>query len=76
MAHFLLIYDRTSGTLLRESSFESGSAARLARFTAEAEFAERDEVEVVTLTAASEADLRTTHARYFLRLDELAARLG
>jgi hypothetical protein len=47
-----------------------------ARFRAESEFRSRWEVEVLALTAASEDDLRRTHGRYFLGLEELADRIS
>lgn len=76
MAHFLLVYDRATGQLVRQATFGDGSSALTARFEAEAEFAGRPEIEIVALSAASEEDLRRTHARYYLSLDELAARIG
>jgi hypothetical protein len=75
MAHFLLVYDRNAGRLIRQQQFADAGAAFAARFVAEGEFAGRREVEIVALTADSEEDLRTTHGRYFLDLDELAARI-
>lgn len=74
MAHFLLVYDRSSGELVRQRSFKDGAAALRARFQAEHEFKDQPNIEIVALSAASEADLRRTHARYFLGLNELAAR--
>jgi hypothetical protein len=76
VAHFLLVYDRASGTLVRQDAFADDAAALRARFDAEREFAEQPNIEIVALSAASEDELRRTHARYFLRLDELAARLS
>ncbi|MDO9355771.1 MAG: hypothetical protein Q7T55_18885 [Solirubrobacteraceae bacterium] len=76
MAHFLLIYDRSTGTLVRQEQYDSGVDAMRARFKAEIEFDGRDEIEVAALDAASEEDLRRTHGRYFLTLAELADRLG
>ena len=76
MAHFLLIYDRSAGKLVRQEEFERSGLALDARFAAEEEFVGRPEIEIVAFTAASEEDLRRTHARYFLTLDELAARMG
>lgn len=76
MSHFLVVYDRTAGELVSLDQFESASSAMQARFRAEAEHRGRKDVEVVALTAASEEDLRRTHGRYFLGLDELASRIG
>ncbi len=76
MSHFLLVYDRTAGLLVRQEEFLTSDAAMHARFAAEDEFRDRPEIEIVDLSAASGDELRRTHARYFLTLDELAARLG
>jgi len=76
MSHFLLVYDRDAGLLVREQRYESGADAMRARFAAESEFAERPEIEVVALVAESEEDLLVTHGRYFLGLAELAERIA
>lgn len=76
MSHFLLIYDRTAGLLLRHEEYDSSLDAMRARFKAEIEFEDRPEVEVAALDAASEEELRRTHGRYFLTLAQLADRLG
>ena len=75
MAHFLLIYDRDAGRLVRQEQYGSSAEAMQARFAAEREFAGQEQVEVVALTAESEEALRRTHGRYFLTLAELADRL-
>jgi len=75
VAHFLLIYDRDAGELLRKEEFPTDAQALAGRFAAEAEFVGRPEIEIVALSAESEADLRDTHARYFLGLAELADRM-
>jgi hypothetical protein len=74
--HFLLVYDRNAGELLRKQRYEIGADAMRARFSAEAEFARRPEIEIVALMAESEEDLRVTHGRYFLGLTELADRIA
>ena len=76
MAHFLLVYNRAAGKLLRKQTFDDSAAALRARFEAESEFRQQPDVEIVALSAASEDDLRRTHARYFLNLGELAARMS
>ena len=76
MAYFLLVYDRSSGQLVRQLSFDDDATALRGRFDAEREFKEQPNIEIVALSAASEEDLRRTHARYFLRLDELAERMS
>lgn len=76
MAHFLLVYDRDAGVLVRKQEYETSALAMEARFLAEDEFRGRPEIEIVALAAASEEALRDTHGRYFLTLRELADRLG
>jgi hypothetical protein len=76
MAHFLLIYDRDAGQLVRQQQYDDAVGAIAARFAAENEFAGRREIEIVALTAESEDALRTTHGRYFLGLSELADRMS
>ncbi len=76
MAHFLLIYDRSAGKLVRQESYGSNGEAMRARFVAEGEFAGRPEIEVVVLVAESEEAMRRTHGRYFLGLSELVDRLA
>ena len=76
MAHFLLVYRRSSGELVRQEVFEDDSDALRARFAAEEEFKGQLDVEIVALNASSEEELRRTHARYFLRLEDLAARMS
>jgi hypothetical protein len=76
MTHFLLVYDRDAGKLVRKQVFAERGDAMEARFEAESEFAERPEVEVVALDAESEEELQRTHGRYFLGLTELADRMA
>lgn len=76
MAHFLIVYDRHAGELLRQTRFETSAAAMRARFAAEAEFRDRPEIEVVALVADSEEALQRTHARYFLDLAALGERMS
>jgi hypothetical protein len=76
VSHFLLIYDRLAGELVRQTEFNEAVEALNARFAAEKEFAGRVDIEIVSFAADSEDDLRRTHARYFLGLDELAARMA
>jgi len=76
MTHFLLVYDREAGELLRSEVFVERGDAMQARFRAESEFAGRSEIEVVALDAESEEELRRTHGRYFLTLTELAGRMA
>ena len=76
MTHFLLVYDRDAGQLLRQQVFADGPEAMQARFRAESEFAGRREIEIVALDAESDEELRRTHGRYFLSLAELAGRMA
>ncbi len=76
MSHFLIIYDRAAGQLLRQERFDHAADALTARFDAERVYGDRRNIEIVALSADSEDDLRRTHARYFLGLDELAARMA
>jgi hypothetical protein len=76
MAHFLIVYDRDAGELLRQARFGTSADAMQARFDAEKEFRGRPEIEVVALVAESEEALRRTHARYFLNLAALGERMS
>lgn len=76
MAHFVLIYDRPAGQLVRKQQFDSNAEALSARFEAEHEFRGRPEIEIVALTAESEEELMRTHGRYFLDLAQLVDRMA
>lgn len=76
MAHFLLIYDRRAGKLLRQAQFETDTEALDARFAAEAEYGAGSDIEILAISAASEAELRRSHGRYFLTSEELGERLA
>jgi hypothetical protein len=76
VAHFLIVYDRDAGTLVRQGRYETSAAAMEARFAAEAEFRGRPEIEVVAFVAESEEALRQTHARYILDLTALGERMS
>lgn len=76
MTNVLVVYDRSAGRLLREQQFEHRRDALAARFEAERQYRDHSNIEVVVLGARSRADLLRTHARYFLSLDELAARIA
>lgn len=75
MAHFLLVYDRAAGKLLREEQFATESEALAARFAAETEYGVQPDIEVLAISAASEEELRKSHGRYFLTSEELGERL-
>lgn len=76
MTHFLLVYDRAVGELVRKQEFAERADAMRARFLAETEFSGRREIEIVALDAESEHELQRTHGRYFLGLAELAGRIA
>jgi spore cortex formation protein SpoVR/YcgB (stage V sporulation) len=76
VTHFLIVYDRNKGELVRQTHFETSADAMQARFVAEREFRGRPEIEVVALVAESEDALRQTHARYFLDLTALGERMS
>ncbi len=65
MSLFVVVYDREAGRLvdLRQFSPSRGEAAMKARL--ELELGASPSTEVVILEAASEGQLRSTHARYF-----------
>jgi hypothetical protein len=76
MAHYLLVYDRRAGRLLRNQEFADRGVAMQARFDAESEYQGSRNIEIVVLEADSEESIRSTHARYFLTLSELAGRIA
>lgn len=72
MQHYLLVYDRREGRIVRRHQFDDAGVALAARFAAEREFDAAPDIEIVVLGAASLAALKQTHARYFKRVQELA----
>lgn len=72
MNHYLLIYDRRAGKIIRHRRFDVAGTALSARFEAEREFREQPDIEVVVLGADSWDALKQTHARYFYSVQELA----
>lgn len=68
--NFLVVYEQSSGKVELECFGDRDEALR-ARWARELVEADRPGVEVVVLTAESEADLRRTHGRYFRGLSEL-----
>ena len=76
MSHFLIVYRRSTGE--RESTDDLGSdRAEALRVLFEREARERgdSDLEVILLSAPSLDALKTTHARYFKTVRELAADL-
>lgn len=74
MTYFLVVFDRDEGRVLKEVPFEDQGEALRERFRAERLHRHNRAIEVVVLGAASEADLRRTHARYFTSFGQLVAR--
>ncbi len=75
MTHFLLVYDRRAGRLLQQREFATDADALAARFATEAEYGVQQNVEILAISAASEAELRKSHGRYFLSSQALGERL-
>ncbi|HEU0103362.1 MAG TPA: hypothetical protein VFR07_13680, partial [Mycobacteriales bacterium] len=73
VTHFLLVFDRDHGRLLREQGYQDNREALRERFRVE-RMHRGNNVEVVVLTADSRDALRHTHSRYFESLSDLAAR--
>ena len=72
MKHFLMQYERSTGTLISMERFTDAVEASTARLSLERSLLARGvEHEVVVLEAASEAALRRTHARYFMTPREI-----
>lgn len=73
MKHYLVIYDRSQGAMLgRLRSFRDSAKALDARFAAEREYRDQDDIEVVVLSGKSVDALRHTHGRYFEDARQLA----
>ncbi|HSC46855.1 MAG TPA: hypothetical protein VLG68_02070 [Gammaproteobacteria bacterium] len=72
MQHYLLIYNRHEGRIIRQLEFTDATRALAARFAAEREFREAADIEIVVLGAESLAALGQTHARYFKSVQQLA----
>jgi hypothetical protein len=71
MNHYLIVFDRAKGNVMRCEAFRSPSDALKARSEAESAFRGNDEIEVVVLGARSPEALRRTHSRYFKGLGQL-----
>ncbi|WP_062345607.1 hypothetical protein [Herbidospora yilanensis] len=76
MNHYLLVYDRRKGKLLRTQKFTDGREAIRNRFAAERDHVGDKDIEVVVLGARSFDALRQTHARYFSSVKDLASSFG
>lgn len=71
VSHFLVVFDRARGRVLREEPFEDERAALAERFRVEKEHRADADIEVVVLGADSPEALRRTHARYFMSISEI-----
>lgn len=72
MQHYLVIYDRRRGQIIKHRVYPNPKRALAARFDAEREFRDEPDIEVVVLGAESWESLRRTHSRYFKDVRELA----
>ena len=70
--HYLVVYDRRAGKIIRHRRFQAPNTALAARFDAEREFRADPDIEIVVLGADSWDALRETHSRYFEGVQELA----
>jgi hypothetical protein len=70
--HFLVVYDRRRGRIVRKQMYRDGTRALEARFAAEREFTDQPDVEVVVLGGDSWPSVERTHSRYFSRVQDLA----
>lgn len=75
MSHFLIVYDRSSGLILRETEYpdDQRDSALLERAQLELEHGADNGVEVVVLGARNHSELERTHSRYFKTLRGLAS---
>jgi hypothetical protein len=76
MSYFLVVYDRSTGTVLELKEFQGHQRAEAlrARFARELVEHAKMDVEVVLLGAASRNELMHTHSRYFQSAQELVDR--
>jgi hypothetical protein len=72
MKHFLVVYDRSRGSVVRMQDYNLADQALSARFEAEREYRDQPDIEVVVLGAESRQALTNTHSRYFKDVRELA----
>ncbi len=71
MNHYLVVFDRSSGKVLRRQRFNVRGDALEARFAEERRHRDDGNIEVVVLGASSWDALVRTHARYFKGFDQL-----
>jgi len=71
MKHYLVVFNRSRGAVVRHQYYPGRVEAMKARFAAEREFRDDPDIEVVVLGGSSWAAVQNTHARYFKPLDQL-----
>lgn len=65
MKHYVVVFSRSEGRLLRMDSFSSAEEALKERFATERLHRGQRDVEIVVLSGESRAAIENTHARYF-----------
>ena len=73
MNHYLVVFDRSKGSVLRHKRYNDRDEALAARFATEREHHADPNIEVVVLGARSWEALKRTHGRYFKGFDQLAS---
>jgi len=73
MNHYLVVFERSKGTILRRQRYSDRNEALNARFAAEREHRGDPDIEVVVLGARSWEALKRTHGRYFKGFGQLAS---
>lgn len=73
MSHYLLVFARSEGSVIRSQRYVSRQQALAARFEAERQYKDDPDVEVVVLGAESWDSLKRTHTRYFEGLGQIAS---
>lgn len=71
MKHYLVVFSRSRGVVVRHQYYPGPVEALKARFAAEQEFRSDPDIEVVVLGGPSWAAVQRTHTRYFQGLDQL-----
>lgn len=71
MTHYLIVFDRALGQVLRNDPYTDRHEALRERFKAERAHLGDDDIEIVVLAADSPDALIKTHARYFKPLKGL-----
>ncbi|XVU27443.1 hypothetical protein ACQPZJ_10515 [Actinoplanes sp. CA-054009] len=71
MNHYLIVFDRAVGQVLRNDAYTDRHEALRQRFQAERAYQGENDIEIVVLAADSPDALIKTHARYFKPLKDL-----